>query len=155
MQRIEARERHELPEPVDYSEAKSIVLALSKEGKLADQTVNRFAIRREHQNVVAALALLTTVETDIIEPLLEQRDGYGLMIACRASRLNWQTTLAVVSQRNNTRLFSPQETEHCRTVFEALPLSIAQWTLRFGSVTDIAAKFNSTESARPDGGAGP
>ena len=89
---------------------------------------------------MAALSLLTTVETEIIEPLFEQSDGYGLMIACRASRLNWQTTLAVVSQRNNTRLSRRKRLEHRRTVFEALPLSIAQWTIRFGSVTDYCRK---------------
>jgi uncharacterized protein (DUF2336 family) len=132
--------------PIDYSEAKSLVLALNNDGKLNDSTVNRFAVRQEHRNLIAALSLLATVEIEIIEPLIEESDGCGLMIACRASRLNWHTALAVISHRKSARLLSQQEIEQCQEAFEALPLSVAQRAIRFGSVRDIAAKFNSTES---------
>jgi len=153
IRRIEAGESHQARAPIDYSEAKSIVLALGNSGKLSDQAVNRFAVRQEHANLVAALSLLATVDIEIIEPLLEQSDGCGLIVACRASRLNWQTTLAVVTHRNNARKFSPQDLERCQEAFEALPLSIAQWTLRYGSIQDIAHKFGSTGNA-PAGEAG-
>ena len=117
------------------------------------QTVNRFAVRREHTNLVAALSLLATVDIEIIEPLIEQSDGCGLIIACRASRLNWHTALAVVTHRKNARKFSPQDLERCQEAFEALPLSIAQWTIRFGSVQDFAGKFSSTGNASTGVGA--
>ncbi|MBR1122288.1 DUF2336 domain-containing protein [Bradyrhizobium lablabi] len=139
-------------EPIDYSEAKAVVLALNNEGKLADQAVNRFAVRQERQNLVAALSLLATVEPDIIEPLIEQSDGYGLMIACRASRLNWNTTQAVLSHRKNATRLPPQEMARRRDAFEALPLSIAQWTIRFDPAADFAAKLGLIESA--DNGSG-
>jgi uncharacterized protein (DUF2336 family) len=128
--------------PTDYSEAKSIVLALNNDGKLGESAVNRFAIHQEHNNLIAALALLATVEIEILEPLMKQSDGCGLMIACRASRLNWNTALAVVTHRKNARQLSPRELEHRREAFEALSLSVAQWTIRFGSIQDIADKFN-------------
>jgi len=60
--------------------------------------------------------------------------------------LNWHTALAVISHRKSARLLSQQEIEQCQEAFEALPLSVAQRAIRFGSVRDIAAKFNSTES---------
>jgi Uncharacterised protein conserved in bacteria (DUF2336) len=142
IQRIEAEARTRLSLPIDYSEAKSIVLGLNNSGKLSDSAVNRFAVHQEHNNLIAALALLATVEIEIIESLFEQGDDCGLIVACRASRLNWQTALAVVTHRKNARQFSPQELERCQEAFEALSLSVAQWTIRFGSIQDIADKFN-------------
>jgi uncharacterized protein (DUF2336 family) len=139
--------------PIDYSEAKSLILALNKDGKLNDSTVNRFAVRQEHRNLIAALSVLATVEIEIIEPLIEQSDGCGLIIACRASRLNWHTALAVIRHRKNARLLSRQEIEQCQEAFEALPLSVAQRAIRFGSVQDFAAKFNLTDSRSVAAGA--
>lgn len=126
---------------IDYSEAKSLVLALNNDGKLADQAVNRFAVRQERENLAAALSLLATVAIETIAQLFDQSDGYGLMIACRASRLNWTTTQAVLLHRKNAPRLSPQEVGRRRDAFEALPLSIAQWTIRFDSSADFAAKL--------------
>ena len=91
------------PEPIDYSEAKSRVLALSHAGQLSDRTVNRFAVHGQRTNLVAALSLLAEVAIEVIEPLLRESDCYGLVVACRASRLNWQTTLAVIESRSRRR----------------------------------------------------
>lgn len=132
---------------IDYSEAKALVLALNNDGKLADQTVNRFAVRQEQQNLVAALALLATVETETIEPLFDRADGYGLMIACRASRLNWNTTRAILTHRKRAARLAPHDVERRREAFEALALSIAQWTIRFGAPATFAAKLALPESA--------
>ena len=134
---IQAQEQ--TPEPIDYSEAKSIVLALSKSGKLNDSSVNRFAIRREHRNVIAALALLASVPTEAIEPLMKEKDCCGLAIACRASRLNWQTTAAIIANRNCGQPVSAKELAQVRDVFEMLSLSMAQRTIRFESVHEFAA----------------
>lgn len=141
VQRIEAEARSRPRAAVDYSEAKSIVLALNNEGKLADSAVNRFAVHQDQKKLVAALSLLATVEVETVEPLIAKADGYGLMIACRASRLNWNTTQAVLSHRKNAPRLTPQATACRRDAFEALPLSIAQWTIRFGSPADFAAKL--------------
>lgn len=109
-------------------------------------TVNRFAIQQEYRNLIAALSLLATVEIEVIQSLIEEGNDDGLIIACRASRLNWQTALAVHIHRKNARQFSPLELERCQESFEALPLSVAQRTIRFGPVRDYAAKFVSDEN---------
>ena len=126
------------PEPIDYSEAKSSVLALSHAGKLGDRAVNRFAVHRQRTNLVAALSLLAEVAIEVIEPLLKQSDCYGLVVACRASRLNWQTTLAVIESRADAGRLTQDELEQAKELFETLSLSIAQRTIRFGSVNDLA-----------------
>ena len=83
----------------DYAEAKAAVVVLNKSGQLNDSSVNRFAIRREYPNVIAALTLLSGATVEIIAPLMEEESGNGLIIACRGSRLNWQTTAAVLNNR--------------------------------------------------------
>lgn len=153
-ERVEVQATSKPPAPVDYTEAKATVLALSKSGKLADQAVNRFAVHQEQRNLVAALSLLATVETETIEPLIDQSNGYGLMVACRASRLNWNTTLAVITHRKKAPRLSPQDVEQRREAFEALPLSIAQWTIRFGTPGDFAAKLNLPDDASAASGVG-
>jgi uncharacterized protein (DUF2336 family) len=120
-------------QPIDYSEAKSRVLALSHTGKLNDSTVNRFAVHGKRMDLVAALSLLAEVAIEVIEPLLRGNDCYGLVVACRASRLNWQTTSAVIGSRSDARRLTQKELEQAKELFEALSLSVAQRTIRFGS----------------------
>jgi uncharacterized protein (DUF2336 family) len=135
---IAAQASAKAPEPIDYSEAKSSVLALSLAGKLSDSAVNRLAVHCQRTHVVAALSLLADAPIDAIEPLMEESDCCGLVVACRASRLNWQTTLAVINSRGHIRGLSQQELEQGKELFESLSLSVAQRTIRFGSVREFA-----------------
>jgi uncharacterized protein (DUF2336 family) len=139
IERFATQDTTKTPAAIDYSEAKSKVLALSKTGKLSDSAVNRFAVHRECENLVAALSLLATVAIETIEPLMEESDGYGLMVTCRASRLNWQTTVAVISNRSCARRFGGQELEQLKAAYEALCLSVAQRTIRFGTARDCVS----------------
>src|SRR5260370_38103619 len=90
---IEAEIGTRTPKPIDYSGPKSTVLALNKAGKLNDSSVKRFAVREERANLIAALSLLSDAAIETIETIA---DPCGLIVACRASRLNWTTTLAVI-----------------------------------------------------------
>lgn len=132
--------------PTDYSESKARIFALSQAGKLGDSTVNRFAVHGPRMDLVAALSLLADAPIEIIEPLFNEVDCSGLVVACRASRLNWQTTLAVINSRTLGKKPSQQQLEHSKEIFEALLLSVAQRTIRFGSVRDVA-KPNTTSNA--------
>jgi uncharacterized protein (DUF2336 family) len=134
-----ARVRAKPPVAIDYTEAKAAVMALNNSGQLNDSSVNRFAVRGEHHNVVAALAQLATVPTETIEPLMESTEIQGLMIACRASRLNWNTTAAIINNRKAAQRIAQQELELARERFEAMPLSNAQRTVRFGAFSDLTA----------------
>src|SRR6266536_1123005 len=51
IENIAARDRIKRPQPTDYREAQSAVLALSKGGRLNDSAVNRFAVRNEINNL--------------------------------------------------------------------------------------------------------
>ena len=138
LEAIAVRASTKMPAPIDYSSAKSTVLALSKAGKLNDSAVNRFAVHGQRMNVIAALALLADAPIETIEPLMEENDSFGLVVACRASRLNWHTTLAVINSRATHQKASQQELERGKQLFDAVPLSVAQHRLRFGSVHQLA-----------------
>jgi hypothetical protein len=126
----------------DYTAAKAAIVVLNKRGKLNDSSVNRFAIRREYPNVIAALALLSGATIETIAPLMEEEDGSGLIIACRGSRLNWQTTAAVLNNRRVPPL-SKEQLQQAREVFEMLYVSAAQYTIRFEPPVKTAPKCSS------------
>ncbi|MGY3036384.1 uncharacterized protein (DUF2336 family) [Bradyrhizobium sp. USDA 4354] len=136
-----------LPCAAAYASARPEIVALSRIGKLNDSTVNRFAIRGETANLVTALSVLSGAPIEIVEHVMTDDDCEALVMACRASRLNWQTTLAILSNRRGTRL-SFAERERAQHIFETLLLSTSQWTVRWG---EIAA--NANESSRGNRGA--
>ncbi|WP_298243924.1 DUF2336 domain-containing protein [uncultured Bradyrhizobium sp.] len=136
-----------LPGPAAYAGARPEIVALNRIGKLNDSTVNRFAIRGETANLFTALSVLSGAPIEIVEHVMTEDDCEGLVMACRASRLNWQTTLAILSNRSGKRL-SFTERERAQHVFETLLLSTSQWTVRWG---EIAA--NAKESFRGHRGA--
>jgi uncharacterized protein (DUF2336 family) len=119
--------------PVDYAEAQRAVLELNRKGKLNDQSINRFAVQGEYHNVVAALALLTTVPIEAIESLIGNAQLDGLIVACKASRLNWSTTTMIIHNRPGCSSASKLQVERAREMFETLVLSTAQQTIRIWS----------------------
>lgn len=122
-----------LPCAAAYASARPEIVALNRIGKLNDSTVNRFAIRGETANLVTALSVLSGAPIGIVEHVMTDDDCEGLVMACRASRLNWQTTLAILSNRGGKRL-SFAERERAQHIFETLLLSTSQWTVRWGEI---------------------
>jgi uncharacterized protein (DUF2336 family) len=146
LEKIDAQAKPRPPDPTDHSDAHAAVAALSRTGKLNDSTVNRFAIRREYANVIAALSLLSGATVEAIAPLMDETGGEGLIIACRASRLDWQTALAVLNNRRVPPL-SKQQLEDARQMFEMLFVSTAQYTIRFEPPGASAAAPGSNDNA--------
>jgi uncharacterized protein (DUF2336 family) len=137
----------QVPKAVDYTQSEAIVLALNRAGKLGDQTINRFAIQGEYSNIVAALSLLSTVKIDAVEPLIRNPRPDGLIVACKASRLDWSTTMMILRNRPNGTPLSKQELEQGKEVFETLSLSAAQRTIRFWSARSSAKRPDAPETS--------
>lgn len=131
-----------LPCPADYASARPEIVALSRVGKLNNSTVNRFTIRGETANLFTALSVLSGAPIEIVEHVMTDDDCEGLVMACRAARLNWATTLAILSNRSGSRL-SFVERERAQQIFETLLLSTSQWTVRWG---EIAASANPSDA---------
>jgi uncharacterized protein (DUF2336 family) len=120
-----------VPQPVQYKEAQAKIAEISRTGRLNDSTVNRFAVSREYENVVAALSFLAEVPIEVIAPLVKSAELDGLIVACKAARLNWSTTSMIVLNRPGCAATTKQELEAGKAVFDALSLSVAQRTIRF------------------------
>jgi uncharacterized protein (DUF2336 family) len=133
--------------PQNYAESESMVIALNRAGKLGDQTINRFAMQGEYTHIVAALALLNSVRIEAIEPLITNPRPDGLIVACKASRLNWSTTSMILRNRPQCRPLTKQEFENGKEVFDALSLSSAQRTIRFWSARGSARKADAPNTA--------
>jgi uncharacterized protein (DUF2336 family) len=127
-----------LPSSADYASARPEIVALNRVGKLNDSTVNRFAIRGETANLFTALSVLSGAPIEIVEHVMGDDDCEGLVMACRASRLNWATTLAILSNRSGPRLSFAQR-ERAQLIFETLLLSTSQWTVRWGEIAASAS----------------
>jgi Uncharacterised protein conserved in bacteria (DUF2336) len=122
-----------------YAEAQNEIVALNRAGKLNDSTFNRFAVRGEYTKAVAALSFKSEVNIETIHPLIDSDRLYGLIVACKAARLNWSTTTMIIRNRPACPAATTHEFEQCLEVFQALSLSVAQWTIRYGA-DRIAAK---------------
>ncbi|MCS3725721.1 DUF2336 domain-containing protein [Bradyrhizobium betae] len=121
------------PSPAAYASARPEIVALNRVGKLNDSAVNRFAIRGETANLYTALSVLSGAPIAIVERVMIDDDCEGLVMACRASRLNWATTLAILSNRSGARL-SFAARERAQHIFETQLLSTSQWTVRWGEI---------------------
>ena len=108
----------------------------------ASSTIQREPVCGEgrYTNVVAALSLKTDVKIEAIEPLIESDRLYGLIVACKAARLNWSTTTMIIRNRPGCPPATQREFEQAQAVFEGLLLSLAQWTIRFGADRMAATK---------------
>jgi uncharacterized protein (DUF2336 family) len=118
-------------EPADYAAALASMVELNRKGKLNDSTVNRFAVCRDYTNVVAALAFLTGSPVEVIQPLIVGNNADGLVLACKASRLNWATATMILKHRPGLAPISAEELEKAKKTFETFSLSAAQRTIRF------------------------
>lgn len=126
--------------PIDYTQAQTAILALNRAGNLNDSTVSRFARDGDLKNLTAAIALLAAVPIDAIEPLLSNPRPEGLIVACRAARLSWSTTLMSLNTRRGCPRASQRELAQGKEVFDALSLAAAQRTMRFWSARGAAKK---------------
>jgi uncharacterized protein (DUF2336 family) len=115
----------------DYASAQAKMIELGRKGRLNDSTINRFAISGEYTNIVAALALLTGSPTDVIERLIASDSIEGLVLACKASRLDWATANAIARHRPGHSPVPAEELEKAKKTFETFSLSAAQRTVRF------------------------
>jgi uncharacterized protein (DUF2336 family) len=136
---------------VDYSAVQAELDALNRAGKLNDGAVNRFAVRSEYINVIAALALKADVKPEVIELLLGSDRLYGLVVACKAARLSWSTTTMIVRNRPGCPPPTQRELDQCVAIHESLLLSVAQWTIRWGSDRLLDGK---TDRSSPQTAAG-
>jgi hypothetical protein len=116
------------------------MIDLNRTGRLNDTTLNRFAVERDYTSIVAALSFLSAVPIEAIEPLITNDRLDGLIVACKAARLNWSTTTMIIRNRPDCAPVTKQQFEQGLQVFDALTLSAAQRTIQFWSTQSPAER---------------
>ena len=106
----------------DCSAAQPIMAQLARKGGLNDRSVNRFAAEHEYANVVAALAFLSGAGVDVVLSLINAGELDGLMVACKAARLNWTTTKMIIHHRPGCPVPTNRELDEAEITFGALSL---------------------------------
>jgi len=118
----------------DYAGAEKEIAELRRTGKLNDSAFNRFAVTKEIAKLTVALAQVSETSVKSIERLLSNdSDVDHLVMACKASRLRWATTVSILNNREDCTPIQEEELKVLARLFESLSLSEAQRTLRFGS----------------------
>lgn len=118
-------------ETPDYAAAHAKLAEFNRKGKLNDSAINRFALLGEYTNVIAALSLKTGSPVEVILPLLASDNLEGLVLACKASRLDWATAAAIIKHRPGQLPVAASELERARKTYDEFSLSAAQRTVRF------------------------
>ncbi len=136
-----------IPNPVDYAEVKKTVVSLNRTGKLDDVAICRFAMDNRYSYVVASLSLLSDVTIEEIKTLVASENLEGLIVACRASRLDWLTAVTIIQNRPGFCLVSKKRLDQGQQIFESLALSSAQLRVRSWAATCSAARIGPSEKS--------
>ncbi len=119
----------------DYSSAEKEIAELRRAGKLNDSAINRFAVMQQIDKLTVALALAADASVKSIERLLSNySDVDQLVMACKASRIRWATTVSILNNREGCAPLKADELKALSGLFESLSLSEAQRTIRFGPI---------------------
>jgi hypothetical protein len=102
------------------------VQRLKRDGRLTESKLAEFARQRQYETIIVALAALASSPIELIRPLMRAHRSEGLVVACRAAELTWETAEAVIHSRLST---SAEEREGLRRQFDGLSVAIAKRTL--------------------------
>ena len=75
---------------------------MKEKGELNEAALSAFARQKKYEETVVALAELAHSSIDVIRPLMQSLRDDGLLVACKAAELSWETTAAVLECRYST-----------------------------------------------------
>jgi uncharacterized protein (DUF2336 family) len=118
----------------DLTEARQLVAQLKANGELSEATLLGFAKQRKYEETVAALAQLSRSTIDVIRPLMQSLRDDGVLVACKAAELHWETVSAVLESRFSTGALAPHELAAAQGQFARITVENARRLLRFWQV---------------------
>ena len=130
---------HEVTAPRDFTKALEFVVSLQKKNQLNEAALVGFANARKYEEMVAALAVLSSASIEIIKPVMKATIPDGLLFPCKAADLKWPTVVTILKNRFSHHSISEEELVRCKSTFITLSKATAQRTLRFWMVRNTAA----------------
>jgi uncharacterized protein (DUF2336 family) len=118
----------------DFTAAKRFVAGLRDKGELNEPMLSGFARQKKYEETVAALAELAQSTIDVVRPLMQSLRDDGLLVACKAAKLSWDTTAAVLECRYSTGSLGAAELTRARHHYAGMTVENARRMLSFWQV---------------------
>lgn len=123
----------------DFGAARRFVAGLAEAGELDEATLFEFARHKRYEETVAALAELAKTTIEVIRPLMQSLRDDGVLVACRAAGLNWDTTAAILECRFSTGAPGTDELAKAKIHFAGTSVEEARRLLTFWKVRSTPA----------------
>src|SRR5258705_12340925 len=118
----------------DFTAAMRFVTKLRENGELDEAVLCAFAQQKKYEETVAALAELAQSTIEVIRPLMQSLRDDGLLVACRAAALSWETTSAILGCRYSTGSLGADELANAIIHFDGIGAENARRLLTFWQV---------------------
>lgn len=122
----------------DFTAARRLTAQLKDKGELTETALSGFARQKKYEETVAALAELSSSTIDVIRPLMQSLRDDGLLVACKAAGLSWETTAAVLECRYSTGSLGAAELARAKSHFAGTTVENARRMLTFWQVRSTA-----------------
>jgi uncharacterized protein (DUF2336 family) len=122
----------------DFTAATRYVAQLTDKGELNEGTLAIFARQRKYEETVVALAALSQSTIDVIRPLMQSLRDDGLLVACKAAKLSWETTAAVLECRYSTGSLGAAQLAAAKHHFAGITAENARRMMTFWQVRATA-----------------
>lgn len=124
--------------PRDFTNAVALIDKIQGQNKLNESAIVAFAEAAQYEELVVSLSRICGAPVELIERLMQNLRYDGILVACKAAELRWQTFNAILKVR-----FAPYEVPatdiaQARTDFIKLSVATAQRMLRFWLVRGMA-----------------
>ena len=118
----------------DYSDAERNVAALVKSGKLDEAVLVTFVRKRQKEELVVAIARLSSSPVGIIAQLLNGHRNDAILLPCKAAQLSWPTVDFILHDKLAGQPAIEDIVALARKDYAKLTTATAQRTLRFMNV---------------------
>jgi hypothetical protein len=126
----------------DFTAARHFMTKLRENGELDEAALFGFAQQKKYEETVAALAELAQSTIEVIRPLMQSLRDDGLLVACRAAGLSWETTSAILGCRYSTGSLGADELANAKIHFDGITAENARRLLTFWQVRSSPSHAN-------------
>ena len=117
--------------PRDFAHAQERVHAMYEKGELNESALGELARLHKYEDLVVALSLLCSAPIEVIDPLMASPRDDGLLVPCRAAKLNWSTVDAILQHRGAHHALTGHDRDKLRAEYARLSQATAQRLLGF------------------------
>ena len=124
--------------PRDFGHATALVDKLQGTGQLNETAIAGFADAGQYEETVVSLARMCAVPVELVERLMQNIRYDGVLVACKAAELRWQTFSAILKLRFAPYEVPATDAAQARSDFIKLSTATARRMVRFWLVRGLA-----------------